>query len=98
MLAAGFPRRAVSAGALLFLLVEALRAFQGPWDPVGVLSLTAALLLYLLRPAKLRPAGGLARSRHPPVAPGGLKSSRNPGQKLSSPACGGRCRGTSPGV
>jgi phosphatidylglycerophosphate synthase len=56
VLAAGFPRRAVSAGALLFLLVEALRAFQGPWDPVGVLSLTAALLLYLLRPAN--PSGG----------------------------------------
>jgi hypothetical protein len=56
VLAAGFPRRAVSAGALLFLLVEALRAFQGPWDPIGVLSLTAALLLYLLRPAN--PSGG----------------------------------------
>jgi CDP-diacylglycerol--glycerol-3-phosphate 3-phosphatidyltransferase len=54
VLAAGYPRRAISAGALLFLLVEAMHAFQGPWDSVGIVSLAAALLLYLLRPASKR--------------------------------------------
>jgi CDP-diacylglycerol--glycerol-3-phosphate 3-phosphatidyltransferase len=54
ILAAGRPRRAVAASALLFLLLEGLRAFQGRLDAVGAVSLTAALLLYVLRPARGR--------------------------------------------
>ncbi len=54
VLAAGWPRRAVAAAALLFLLVEGLRAFQGRLDAAGAVSLTAALLLYVLRPARSR--------------------------------------------
>jgi phosphatidylglycerophosphate synthase len=55
VLAAGRPRRTVAALALLFLLVEGLRMFQGRLDAVGAFSLTAALLLYVLRPARSRP-------------------------------------------
>jgi hypothetical protein len=39
---------------MLVLLIEGLRAFQGPWDPLGALILGAALLLLLLRPAPRR--------------------------------------------
>jgi CDP-diacylglycerol--glycerol-3-phosphate 3-phosphatidyltransferase len=49
VLAAGRPRRAVPAAAVLVLLVVALSALQGSWDAAGMLSLTAALLLHLLR-------------------------------------------------
>jgi CDP-diacylglycerol--glycerol-3-phosphate 3-phosphatidyltransferase len=56
LLAAGHPRRAVPACAMLVLLIEGLRAFQGPWDPLGALILGAALLLLLLRPAPRRSA------------------------------------------
>jgi len=55
IMAAGLPRRAVYASALLFLLVEGLRAFQGRLDAAGAVSLAAALLLYVLRPARSRP-------------------------------------------
>ena len=55
-LAAGLPRRAAPACALGLLLVEALRAFQGSWDPLGATVLSVGLLLYLLRPAGM--AGG----------------------------------------
>jgi hypothetical protein len=55
VLAAGWPRRAVAASALLFLLAEGLRVFQGRLDAVGAVSLTAALFLYILRPARSRP-------------------------------------------
>ena len=51
VLAAAHPRRAMPAAALLALLIEGLRAFQGPWDLLGALALGAALLLLLLRPA-----------------------------------------------
>jgi len=61
VLAVGRPRRAVPACALLFLLVEALRAFQGPWDALGVLSLSSALLLYLLRPRAVSAPGSEPR-------------------------------------
>ena len=54
ILAAGWPRRAVAASALLFLLVEGLRAFQGRLDAAGAVSVAAALLLYVLRPARSR--------------------------------------------
>jgi len=54
ILAAGLPRRAVAAAALLFLLVEGLRAFQGRLDAAGAVSVTVALLLYVLRPARSR--------------------------------------------
>jgi hypothetical protein len=60
VLASARPRRAVPAAAALVLLVAALSAFQGYWDVAGMLSLTAALLLYLLRPA---PAAVTAPSR-----------------------------------
>jgi CDP-diacylglycerol---glycerol-3-phosphate 3-phosphatidyltransferase len=52
VMAAGFPRRGVSIGALVFLLLEALRSFQGGLDPVGAVTLCAALLLYVFRPAR----------------------------------------------
>ncbi len=92
VLAVGHPRRALPGCAALLLLLEASRAFQGTWDATGAVVLSAALLLYLLRP--VRPTG----SAGPGAAPGGLKSSSKAGQKLSSPACGGLCRGTSPRV
>ena len=60
VLAAGQPRRSASTAALLCLLVEALRAFQGRLDPLGAASLTAALLLFLLRPAPAVPAASSA--------------------------------------
>jgi CDP-diacylglycerol--glycerol-3-phosphate 3-phosphatidyltransferase len=50
VLAAAHPRRAMPAAALLALLIEGLRAFQGPWDLLGALVLGSALLLLLLRP------------------------------------------------
>ncbi len=52
VMAAGFPRRGMYACALVFLLVEALRAFQSGLDPVGAVALCAALLLYVFRPAR----------------------------------------------
>ncbi len=55
VLAAGHPRRASPGCAALLLLIEAWRSFQGPWDATGAVVLSAALLLYLLRPAS--PAG-----------------------------------------
>ena len=55
VMAAGFPRRGVYVSALLFLLVEGLRAFQGGLDPAGATALCAALLLYALRPARRDP-------------------------------------------
>ena len=55
IMAAGVPRRAVAISALLFLLVEGLRAFQGRLDLAGAVSLAAALLLYVLRPARRLP-------------------------------------------
>jgi hypothetical protein len=64
VLAAGRPRRALPAAAALLLLVEALRAFQGPWDAIGALSLSVALLLLLLLDLP-RPAGRAAD----PLAP-----------------------------
>jgi phosphatidylglycerophosphate synthase len=54
VLAAGYPRRALPAAAMVALLIEGLRAFQGPWDPLGALILGTALLLLLLRPAPRR--------------------------------------------
>jgi CDP-diacylglycerol--glycerol-3-phosphate 3-phosphatidyltransferase len=58
VLALARPPRAMPSAALGVLLVMALGAFQGRWDEAGMLSLTAALLLYLLRPAS--PAGSAA--------------------------------------
>jgi CDP-diacylglycerol--glycerol-3-phosphate 3-phosphatidyltransferase len=55
IMAAGVPRCAVYASALVFLLVEGLRAFQGRLDVAGAVSLSAALLLYVLRPARRPP-------------------------------------------
>jgi len=52
VMAAGFPRRGVYLSALVFLLVEGLRAFQGGLDPAGAVALCAALLLYVFRPAR----------------------------------------------
>jgi phosphatidylglycerophosphate synthase len=99
VLASGRPQRAAPVSAGLLLLVEALRAFQGPWDATGALVLAAALLLYLLRPA--RPAGtagseqaasGAGRpARAPPAGPAPRRPPerrRGPGARGPEPLAG----------